>query len=137
MLDVDYCFCAGYASQFQWSKHHLNSTCSTGDVAPEGVAEFCTNTKGIIQCLCVDCRPKKAVEGLLRHLQNKWEKVAAQLGSSYELHLVGLPSAHQDACLCWKSRSVSSLLTVGILQCMAMHLVWPQHLPCFQFGATI
>ena len=74
-----------------------------------------------------DFRPKKAVEGLLRHLQKKWEKVAAQLGSSYELHLVGLPSAQQDACLSWKSQSISSLLTVCFMQCMAMHSELLQH----------
>ena len=61
---------------------------------------------------CVDCRPKKAVEGLLRHLQKKWEKVTARLGSGYELHLVGLLSGQQDTCLSWKSQGISTFLTV-------------------------
>lgn len=57
-------------------------------------------------------RPKKAVEGLLRHLQKKWEKVTAQLGRGYELHLVGLLSGQQDPCLSWRSQGISTLLSV-------------------------
>lgn len=60
---------------------------------------------------CADYRPKKALEGLLRHLQKKWEKVTAKLGSGYELHLVGLLPGQQDACLSWRSQG-SSFLTV-------------------------
>lgn len=61
---------------------------------------------------CSEHRPKKAVEGLLRHLQKKWEKVTAQLGSGYELHLVGLLSGQQDTCLSWRSQGISTLLSV-------------------------
>lgn len=52
------------------------------------------------------------MEGLLRHLQKKWEKVTAQLGSGYELHLVGLLSGQQDTCLSWRSHGISALLSV-------------------------
>lgn len=52
------------------------------------------------------------MEGLLRHLQKKWEKVTARLGNGYELHLVGLLSGQQDTCLSWKSQGISTFLTV-------------------------
>ncbi|KAL0024470.1 hypothetical protein WJX77_007331 [Trebouxia sp. C0004] len=61
-------------------------------------------------------KPKKAVEGLLRHLQKKWQKAASQLGDAYELHLVGLLAGQPDSCLSWKSQGISSALTLGQMQ---------------------
>ena len=60
----------------------------------------------------VHFRPKKAVEGLLRHLLKKWERAVSQLGQAYELHLVGLVVGQPDICLSWKSQGISTTLTV-------------------------
>ena len=73
-------------------------------------------------------RPKKAVEGLLRHLQKKWEPAVQRLGSSYELHLVGLVSEQEDKCLSWTGASVNSALTVRYakLHRLQQHQRWVQ-----------
>ena len=72
-------------------------------------------------------RPKKAVEGLLRHLHKKWQKAVSQLGDAYELHLVGLLASQPDSCLSWKSQGISSALTVCLLCCYCCHYVWTLH----------
>ncbi|KAL0035010.1 hypothetical protein WJX79_006322 [Trebouxia sp. C0005] len=61
-------------------------------------------------------KPKKAVEGLLRHLQKKWQKAVSQLGDAFELHLVGLLAGQPGSCLSWKSQGISSALTLGQMQ---------------------
>ncbi len=76
---------------------------------------------------CPVFRPKKAVEGLLRHLQKKWQKAVSQLGNAYELHLVGLLAGQPDSCLSWKSQGISSALTVCLLCSFCFHYVWMLH----------
>lgn len=72
---------------------------------------------------CFVFRPKKAVEGLLRHLHKKWQKAVSQLGDAYELHLVGLLASQPGSCLSWKSQGISSALTVCLLRCFFCHFV--------------
>ena len=76
---------------------------------------------------CPVFRPKKAVEGLLRHLQKKWQKAGSQLGDAYELHLVGLLAGQPDSCLSWKSQGISSALTVCLLRYFFCHCIWTLH----------
>lgn len=53
------------------------------------------------------------MEGLLRHLQAKWARVADQLGPSLQLHLTGSPKQQPDRRLSWTAHSVSTSVTVS------------------------